>query len=74
MRNFKKMVSAALVLGMAITSLSSAVSAEESEKLTIAVTGGGEDSMVLNTALCGYLNGLSACRHLYEGLYKLDEN
>ena len=30
MRNFKKMVSAALVLGMAITSLSSAVSAEES--------------------------------------------
>lgn len=74
MRNFKKMVSAALVLGMAITLLSSAVSAEESEKLTIAVTGGGEDSMVLNTALCGYLNGLSACRHLYEGLYKLDEN
>ena len=43
------------------------------EKLTIAVTGGSEDSMQLNSATSGYLNGLSALRHLYEGLYKLDE-
>ena len=28
--------------------------------------------MQLNTATSGYLNGLSALRHLYEGLYKLD--
>ena len=46
--------------------------AEDAEKLEIAVTGGGEDSMQLNTATSGYLNGLSALRHLYEGLYKLD--
>ena len=46
--------------------------AADAEKLEIAVTGGGEDSMQLNTATSGYLNGLSALRHLYEGLYKLD--
>ncbi len=46
--------------------------ADGAEKLEIAVTGGGEDSMQLNTATSGYLNGLSALRHLYEGLYKLD--
>ena len=44
------------------------------EKIEIAVTGGGEDSMQLNTATSGYLNGISALRHLYEGLYKLDAN
>ena len=73
MKKFKMMVSAALVLGMAVSSFPAAVYAEE-EKLTVAVTGGGEDSMVLNTALSSYLNGLSACRHVYEGLYKLDAN
>lgn len=73
MKNFKKAVSITLALGMAATMPMSAF-AEESEKLTIAVTGGGEDSMQLNTATTGFLNGLSACRHLFEGLYKLDEN
>ena len=42
--------------------------------IEISVTGGSEDAMVLNTATVGTLNGLSACRHLFEGLYKLDEN
>ena len=41
-------------------------------KLSIAVSGGSEDSMNINTAKSGTLEGLSACRHLYEGLYKLD--
>ncbi len=44
----------------------------DGDKIEIAVTGGGEDSMQLNTATSGYLNGISALRHLYEGLYKLD--
>lgn len=47
---------------------------EGSSKISISVTGGSEDSMQLNTATSGYLNGLSACRHLYEGLYKLDKD
>lgn len=42
-------------------------------KLTLSVTAGSEDGMVVNTALTGTLEGLSACRHLYEGLYKLDK-
>ena len=46
----------------------------EDGKIEIAVTGGSEDAMQLNTATSGYLNGLSALRHLYEGLYKLDAN
>lgn len=41
---------------------------------TIYVTDGSEDAMELNTAKVGTLAGMSACRHLYEGLYKLDEN
>lgn len=68
-----KAVSVALALAMA-ASMPMAAVAEESEKLVISVTGGGEDSMQLNTATTSYLNGISACRHLYEGLYKLDEN
>lgn len=69
----KKMVSAALVLAMAGSTMAMNAAAEE-EKLTIAITGGGEDACVLNTATAAALNGLSALRHLYEGLYKLDEN
>ncbi|MDD3369109.1 MAG: peptide ABC transporter substrate-binding protein [Lachnospiraceae bacterium] len=41
--------------------------------LSFAVCGGSEDAMVLDTARAGTLEGLSACRHLYEGLYKLDQ-
>lgn len=75
MKRFNKVMSAALVLGMTAASLPfSTAFAEESDKLTISITGGGEDSMQLNTATSGFLNGLSACRHLYEGLYKLDAN
>ena len=40
----------------------------------ISVCAGSEDSMVVDTAKSGTLEGLSACRHLYEGLYKLDKN
>lgn len=40
----------------------------------IYVTGGSEDALVLNTATAGTLNAFSACRHLYEGLYKLDKD
>lgn len=74
MKHFNKLVSAALVLGLAVSSVSMSAMAESAEKLTVSVTGGGEDSMQLNTATSGYLNGLSACRHLFEGLYTLDAN
>ena len=52
-----------------------ASSGEESDggKLVIAVSGGSEDSMSINTARSATLEGLSASRHLYEGLYKLDQ-
>lgn len=73
MRRFNKVVSLALACALA-ASASMTAFAEENEKITIAVTGGGEDSMQLNTATTGFLNGLSACRHLFEGLYKLDAN
>lgn len=73
MRRFNKVVSMALACAM-VASASMTAFAEETEKITIAVTGGGEDSMQLNTATTGFLNGLSACRHLFEGLYKLDAN
>ena len=73
MKNFKKVMSLALAVCMT-ASMSMAACADEAEKLTISVTGGGEDFMQLYTATSGFLNGLSACRHLYEGLYKLDAN
>ena len=72
MRKLNKIVSVAAALALAGATLSMSACAEDAEKLEIAVTGGGEDSMQLNTATSGYLNGLSALRHLYEGLYKLD--
>ncbi len=72
MKKMKKVLSAALVLGMVATALPMSAAAEETGKLEISVTGGSEDSMQLNTATTGFLNGLSACRHLFEGLYKLD--
>lgn len=74
MKKFNKALSTVLALGMVAASLPLTGSAAEAEKLTISVTGGGEDSMQLNTATGAYLNGLSALRHLYEGLYKLDAN
>lgn len=74
MKKFNKKVSVAFVAGIAAASMAMAAYAAEGDKITISVTGGGEDSMKLNTAVVGSLNGLSACRHVYEGLYKLDEN
>ncbi len=49
-------------------------SAATGDKLSFSVCGGGEDSMDLNVASSSTLASLSANRHLYEGLYKLDEN
>ena len=43
------------------------------EGFAISVCGGSEDAMVVDTAKTATLEGLSACRHLYEGLYKLDQ-
>ena len=75
MKKRNKLVAAALALAMTVSSLPvMGVFAEEGGKFEISVTGGGEDSMVLDTSECGALNGLSACRHLFEGLYKLDAN
>ncbi|MFT3983451.1 MAG: peptide ABC transporter substrate-binding protein [Lachnospiraceae bacterium] len=47
---------------------------ESTGKLSISVSGGSEDAMNVNTAKSDTLEGLSACRHLYEGLYKLDQD
>lgn len=47
---------------------------DASDKIAISVSGGSEDAMNVNTALSDTLEGLSACRHLYEGLYKLDND
>ncbi|MBO7709778.1 MAG: peptide ABC transporter substrate-binding protein, partial [Lachnospiraceae bacterium] len=71
MTNLGKKLMVAAVSGILAAAMTMGAMAAE-EKLAITVTGGGEDSMVLNTATVGTLNGLSACRHLYEGLYKLD--
>ena len=62
-----------LALGM-LLGATAVTGAFAEEKIEISVTGGSEDAMDLNTAAVGTLNGLSACRHLFEGLYKLDQN
>lgn len=74
MKKMSKIVSLAMAAALAAASLSMSASADGEDKIEIAITGGGEDSMQLNTATGSYLNGLSAMRHLYEGLYKLDAN
>lgn len=73
MKKLNKNLAVALAAVMAAASMGTTAFAE-GDKIEISVTGGGEDSMVLNTALVGTLNGLSACRHVYEGLYKLGED
>lgn len=56
------------------TSGTTSSASSSSGGLTIAVANGSEDSMVINTSLAGTLAGLSANRHLFEGLYKLDKD
>ena len=73
MKKLTKLVSALTIAGLAATTVPMNVWAD-GDKIEISVTGGGEDSMQLNTATSGFLNGISALRHLYEGLYKLDAN
>ena len=73
MKKLTKLVSALTIAGLAATTIPMNVWAD-GDKIEISVTGGGEDSMQLNTATSGFLNGISALRHLYEGLYKLDAN
>ena len=73
MKKLTKLVSALTIAGLAATTIPMSVWAD-GDKIEISVTGGGEDSMQLNTATSGFLNGISALRHLYEGLYKLDAN
>lgn len=58
MRRRNKMALAAAVIGLTTMAFSSGVFSEDAEKLEISVTGGGEDSMQLNTATSGFLNGL----------------
>ncbi len=62
-----------LALGM-LLGAASATGAFAEEKIEISVTGGSEDAMKINSAATSTLNGLSACRHLFEGLYKLDQS
>ena len=72
MKKLNRNLAVALAAVIAAASMGTSAYAE-GDKIEISVTGGGEDSMVLNTALVGTLNGLSACRHIYEGLYKIGE-
>ena len=60
MKKMSKIVSLAMAAALAAASLSMSASADGEDKIEIAITGGGEDSMQLNTATSGYLNGLSA--------------
>jgi len=69
-RSMRKWLSAALVAG-ALTAVC-ALSAS-AEGLVISVCDGSEDAMVVDPQKSNTLEALSADRHLYEGLYKLDE-
>jgi oligopeptide transport system substrate-binding protein len=74
MMKLRKALSTAVALGVIAASVPTVPVMAAEEKLTISVTGGGEDSMQVNTATGSFLHGLSASRHLFEGLYKLDAN
>ena len=58
----------------ASTDSTASADAASGSGLSVSVVDGSEDSMNLDTAQAGTLAGLSACRHLYEGLYKLDKD
>ncbi len=66
MKNWKKM----LLVGLAMLSVT-ATAAFAGNKIELNVAGGDEDSMTLDTGAVKSMLGISACRHLYEGLYKL---
>lgn len=60
MKKMSKIVSLAMAAALAAASLSMRRQRRPGEdKIEIAITGGGEDSMQLNTATGSYLNGLS---------------
>ena len=66
MKNWKK--------GLMITALAAVMATLPvlaNDRIDISVTGGKEDSMVLDTAAAKSMLSFSACRHLYEGLYKI---
>ncbi len=67
----KKLLSFILGVSMALGMCSVTGMAAE-EDISFSVCGGSEDAMVIDTGRSATLCGLSACRHLYEGLYKLD--
>ena len=73
MKKLTKLVSALTIAGLAATTVPMNVWAD-GDKIESSGTGGGEESIQLNTATSGFLKGISALRHLYEGLYKLDAN
>ena len=50
MKKMSKIVSLAMAAALAAASLSMSASADGEDKIEIAITGGGEDSMQLNTA------------------------
>jgi len=65
-----------LGLGAAMLTLSLGAFAAGAETLidSISVVAGSEDAMQLNTSVANTLEAISADRHIYEGLYKLDQN
>ena len=70
-------VLACTVAAAMIAALPAAAAETEKEApsggISISVTDGSEDAMDINTAKVATLAGMSVCRHLFEGLYKLDE-
>ena len=70
-------VLACTVAAAMIAALPAAAAETEKEApsggISISVTDGSEDAMDINTAKVATLAGMSVFRHLFEGLYKLDE-
>jgi oligopeptide transport system substrate-binding protein len=76
---FSTLLIAALLMSTVLSACSGGSSnppettGDAGSKISISVCGGGEDAMVVNPQTVTTLQGLSAVRHLFEGLYKLDQ-
>ncbi len=66
MKWFKTMCAA-----LAVMILGTCAAWGATDRTEISVAGGGEDAMVLDTGTGISMYGISCCRHLFEGLYKM---
>lgn len=70
MKHYLLFIGAFLVL----TGCGSKANHNSEYKVSLSVSAGTEQSIVLDTTKVSSTCGLSACRHLYEGLFRLGEN